>query len=235
MAASDHGDEEPLVFPMGHYLGANYPYEGAELESHLLRIGWEIYPLDSNEHLGVWALAHGLPEGAGMAPWTLQAVGGAARMAGIPNATRVLDELIVKDLVVEVAVSTPEAVEFAKVVRTRSLLCGLGNTPDEPLLYGIGLPGAEAAVQVPSFTYELWRWGHACDSLWDACEIFAQAGRGAVPGDPDHSDPERVLARCLRATQTLIAHGAAYLDEAREEWGRPELARARAATDGTEP
>ncbi|MBM7790149.1 hypothetical protein [Tenggerimyces flavus] len=218
MAAASNGNQEPLVFPIGHYVGANYPFAGAELESHLLRIGWEIYPLGGNDQLGIWALAHGLPGEHDTAPWTLQAVGGAARMGGIPDATRVLDELIGKDLVVEVTPGTAGALEFAKVVRTRSLLSGIGNTRDEPSRYGIGLPGAQAVVNVPLFTYELWRWGHTCDSLWHVSEIFAQAGRRVVPADPDQSDPERVLARCLRAAQTLIANGAIYLDEAREEF-----------------
>lgn len=229
MAATSNGDKEPLVFPIGHYLGAFYPSAGAELESHVLRVGWEMYKLDGNEQLGVWALAHGLPEGADIAPWTLQAVGGAARMAGIPDAARRLDELVGKDLVVEVPPGTTEAVEFAKVIRIRSLLIGIGNTPDEPWLYGIGLTGAKPAAKVPSFTYELWRFGHTCDSLWHACEIFAEAGRRTEQADPDQTDPERILDRCLSAMQTLVAHGAIYLDEAREPWGEDELARAGSA------
>jgi hypothetical protein len=38
------------------------------------------------------------------------------------------------DLLVEVAPGTPEAIEFARVCRTRSLLIGLGNTAEDLLL-----------------------------------------------------------------------------------------------------
>lgn len=212
----------PLIFPIGHYLGAHYPSVGAELDFHLLRIGWETYKLSGNEQLGVWALAHGLPEGHEMAPWTRPAVEGAARATGIPGAAHILEELIGKDLVIEASPGTAEAVEFARVCRIRSLLLGLGNTSEEPLLYGIGLAATKPVVKVPSFTYELWKWGHACDSLWHAVQIFAQAGRNTAPGDSDQTDPERILTRCLAATQVLVAHGAAYLDEAREEWDQEE-------------
>jgi hypothetical protein len=213
----DTGRGEPLILPIGHYLGAYHPSAGAELDSYVVRVGWETYQLSGTEQFGVWALAHGVPEGADTAPWTRSAVYGAARAAGIPGAGPILDDLIGKDLLVEVTPGTAEAVEFARVCRTRSLLIGLGNTPDEPLRYGIGLAGAKPVVKVPGFTYELWKWGHACDSLWHACQILAQAGQDTAPGDPDQTDPERILARCLAAIQVLIAHGGIYLDEARED------------------
>ncbi len=233
--ATDTG-RAALIFPLGHYVGAHYPSPGTDLDSHILRIGWEIYKLRGVEQLGVWALAHGLPEGADMAPWTRSAAEGAARAAGIPDAARILEELIGEDLAIEVTPGTDEAVEFAQVCRTRSLLIGFGNTAPEPLLHGIGLVGAPPVVKVPSFTYELWKWGHACDSLWHACHIFAKAGRDVAPEDPDQSDPERILTRCLIATQVLIAHGAVYLDEAREESAQSESgADESAAEAGLEP
>jgi hypothetical protein len=105
-------------------------------------------------------------------------------------------------------------VEFAQVCRTRSLLVGVGNTADEPQLYGIGPADDTPAIRVPALTYELWKWGHACDSLWHACQMFAVA-EAAV--DPDQADPERVLGDVLAAAQVLLAHGAIYLDEARED------------------
>jgi len=210
----------PLIFPVGHYLGAHHPEAGAEPDANIFRIGWEVYRLAGTDQLGVWALAHGLPEGGDMAPWTRPAVEGAARASGIPGAGPIVDELLGQDLIIEVMPDAAEAVEFARVCRIRGLLTGLGNTSGEPLLYGIGLTGAKPVVQVPAFTYELWKWGHACDSLWHACQIFARAGRDTDPVDPDQIDPGHILVRCLAAVQVLIAHGAAYLDEAREEWAQ---------------
>jgi hypothetical protein len=208
---------EPLIVPMGHYLGAHFPTIGADADFHVVRIGWDTYKLEGDEQFAIWALAHGLPEsGRGdMAPWTRSAVQGAAQVGGIPNVANTMADLLDQDLIIEVTPGTVEAAEFAQACRTRSLLIGLGNTPEEPLLYGIGAAENAPVIQVPSFTYELWKWGHACDSLWHACQVFAAAGNVA---DPDQTDPERVLTRCLAAIQVLLTHGAIYLDEAREDF-----------------
>jgi hypothetical protein len=207
-----------LIFPVGHYLGANYPAPGADLDFHVVRIGWEIYRLEGNEQFGVWALAHGVPDqGDEMAPWTRPALEGAARATGLPAVGGALEGLFTKDLIIEVTPETADAVEFANVVRLRSLLVGLGNTADDPLHYGIGLPGGQPVMLATAFDYELWKWGHACDNLWHICQVLAQAGRGVAPDEPEQTDPERILTRVLASVQNLVAHGAAYLDEAREE------------------
>jgi hypothetical protein len=218
--ADDYGPVGPLIFPIGHYHGAHYPSAGAsagaDADFHVVRIGWDTYKLDGNGQLAVWALAHGLPEAGGddTAPWTRSAVEGAARAAGVPNVTRTVAELIAKDLLVEVTPGTDEAIEFARMCRTRSLLIGLGNTAAEPQRYGIGVAENAPAIRVSGFTYELWKWGHACDNLWHVCQVLAAAGD---PTDPDQADPERVLTRCLASIQVLLASGAIYLDEARED------------------
>jgi hypothetical protein len=215
--ADNYRYAEPLIFPIGHYLGAHVPSAGADADFHVVRVGWETYKLEGNEQFAVWALAHGLPDAGGnddAAPWTRTAVDAAARAGGIPNVARSIADLLAQDLLVEVTPGTPEAIEFARVCRTRSLLVGLGNTAEDPLHYGIGASERAPAIQVPSFTYELWKWGHACDSLWHACQVITAAGD---PADPEQTDPERVLTRCLAAIQVLLAHGAVYLDEARED------------------
>jgi len=216
----------PLIFPIGHYVGGHYPRPDAELDCHVVRIGWETYRIEGDEQFAVWALAHGLPDSADPDPWTRPTLLGAARAAGVPRTDAVLHDLLDKDLVIEVTPGTEEAVEFAQVCRIRALQIGLGNTADDITRFAIGLADDHPLVSVPAFTYELWKWGHVCDSLWHACQVFAAAtGGGALPGAAPsddaptvEADPERVLAQCLAATQALIAHGAAYLDEAREEY-----------------
>ncbi len=207
-----------LLFPLGHYLGALYPSEGESLDGHIVRVGWRTYKLDAPEQLSVWALAHGLAEGPGMEPWTRADVEGAARAAGISHASAVLDELIDRELIQEVVPGTDDAIDFAQSYRARSLLAGLGNAPDDPLMFGLGLAGGRPAVTVPYLTYELWNWGPACDNLWHTCEVFAAVGRDN-PDDDQTFDPEPrlMLLRCLPAVQVLIAHGAIYLDEARQD------------------
>ncbi len=215
---------DPLILPVGHYLGAHLPEPGAAADFHVVRIGWETYKLAGDEELAVWALAHGLPTNSSdePSPWTRSSIEGAAGIGGIPDVGSTLFDLISRDLLIEVMPGTQEAVEFAQVCRTRSLLVGLGNTADDPTRYALGISDSTPpVVEVPTIGYELWAWGHACESLWHACCVLAAAGDQA---DPDQADPQRVLTRCLPAIQLLVASGAMYLDEARDDFAEDRVA-----------
>jgi hypothetical protein len=221
-AVEHSGALDQPILPVGHYVGARRPSPDAEPAFHLVRIGWEIYRLDGTDELAVWTLAHGIPDGIDGSPWTRPVVEAAARLLGIPRSGAILDDLLGRELLVQIVPGTARAIEFAQAIRPRALLTGLGTHPDEPSLYGIGLPGVEPAAAVPGFAYELWKWGHTCDSLWHACQIFAASGRAISADDPESTDPEptdpeQVLDRCLSAIQLLLAHGVIYLDEAREQ------------------
>jgi hypothetical protein len=214
---ADHSHRgAPLILPIGHYLGAHIPRHGADAAFHIVRVGWETYKLEGNDELAVWGLAHGLPSTGGdeEPPWTRSAIEGAARVGGVPNVATTLFDLMSRDLLIEVSPGTPEAVAFAQAYRTRSLLVGVGNTAEEPTRYGLGASeSAPPVIQVPIFAYEVWSWGHMCDSLWHMCHVLAAAGD---PANPAGRDPQRVLTRCLSAIQLLLAGGAIYLDEAQE-------------------
>ncbi|TDO57304.1 hypothetical protein EV651_11128 [Kribbella sp. VKM Ac-2571] len=196
-----------LIFPVGHYLGANHPGE-----QHIVRIGWQQYELKTGDELAVWALAHGVPGTAGT-PWTRATTEAVALAGGIAEAAAVLDQLLGRDLLVEVEPRTADAAAFARTCRIRSLLVGSGEHPSAPGRYGLGAVPANPTARVDGFSYELWMWAPACDSLWQACEYFARAEAGA---DADGVNAEPALDRVLPAAQLLLANGAAYLDEARE-------------------
>lgn len=202
-------DASSLIFPIGHYLGARASSADSEPDHHVVRIGWDLYKMDRSAEFGIWALTHGVPDGSESPGWTRPTLAGAARMVGIPDVTASIDSLLERDLIIEVQPDTDEAIEFAQLCRTRSLLLGIGNTSAEPARYGIGLTAAEPSVRVGALAYEIWKWGHACDSLWHMCHILATA-------DPDLGEPKELLARCLPMIQILLAHGAIYLDEAQE-------------------
>jgi hypothetical protein len=206
----------PLIFPIGHYLGSNYPADSLALDSHVLRVGWRLHRLELPEEFAVWALAHGLPEGSDMAPWTLAATEGAARASGVGNAGPILQDLLAQDLIIEVDPDTDEATEFAQICRLRALHSGTGRLPGPDGAaerWGIGWAGVNPLVNVDAFTYELWKWAPVCNSIWHICEILAKAD-----GGDDPQTPRAMLSRTLPAIQVLVANGAAYLDEAREEW-----------------
>jgi hypothetical protein len=220
-----HGREPaPLVLPVGHYQGAFHAGGGRPPSYHVVRMGWEPARLDDEAEVDVWGLAHGLP--AAIEPggaWTRSSVLEAAAEVGHADASPVLDRLLGRGLVAEVAPGSAAAREFARYHRLQPLLIGLGPIPegsrlsdggevtDEPL-DALGVPGLTIAARVRPRVFEVWEWAHLWPDLWSASEGLAAAGREAGGTDEAATDPEQVLAFVLAAAQTLVAHGAAYLD-----------------------
>ena len=204
---------EPLVFPVGHYMGAFYPGAGQALRYRKVRIGVDVAQIVGDERFGVWALAHGLPDRLDKGPWTRSALLAAATEAELPDAETHLDALLEQKVLTQVAPGTPESIEFAKTHRLQPLMMGLGNSPQDPLSFGLGFVGAPPVVRVPSFLYELWQWGRIGRSLWHTVEMFAKVEREVAQKGAGVPDPQAVLDRILSQLHVLLAHNAAYLDQ----------------------
>ncbi|MDQ3716100.1 MAG: hypothetical protein M3381_08810 [Actinomycetota bacterium] len=214
-AVEESGDLEtgdPLVFPVGHYMGPFHPSRNGPAKHHIVRVGWETPKLPDEEHVDIWALAHGLPNRIDTVRWTRQAIIDAANDAEMPDAAGILDSLAGLGLIAEVTPGTEQAREFADSYRLQSLLIGLGNSPDDPVLDGIGLVGIEPIVKVRPRVFEIWQWAHLWPTVWAACEGLAYVAGQVEGSNPDSADPEKVLDLMFDAMRTLISRNAAYLD-----------------------
>lgn len=205
-------ENSPLVFPVGHYMGPFYPTRNGPAQHHIVRVGWDTPKLPDEEHVDIWALAHGLPARAFTVRWTRRAIIEAADEAGMPDASAILDNLADLGLIAEVTPGTEQAREFARAYRLKSLLMGLGNTPDDPVLDGIGLAGMAPIAKVRPRIYEVWEWAHLWPTIWQACEGLAWVAQQSQDPHPPASDPEQVLDLVLEAMRTLISRSAMYLD-----------------------
>ncbi|MFD7161025.1 hypothetical protein ACFV9C_41025 [Kribbella sp. NPDC059898] len=87
-----------------------------------------------------------------------------------------VDELLRRGLLVQV----DDVNVFAQQYRLLPLYIGLGNRPDDPQQFAIGLPGLEPLAVVPATTYELWQWGWVAPSLWAHCEVLGTTQLEAV-------------------------------------------------------
>jgi len=204
----------PLVFPVGHYMGPFHPTRGAPPKHHIVRVGWDTPKLPDQAHVEIWALAHGLPAQADTVRWTRRAIVETAQDAGMPDAAAILDRLAELGLIAEVGPRTEQTREFAGSYRLQSLLIGLGNTPGDPALEGIGVAGLPPAVNVDPRVFEIWQWAHLWPSVWAACEGLAWVAGQAQGARPDDADPEKLLEVMIGAIRTLIARNAVYLDVA---------------------
>jgi hypothetical protein len=199
-----------LVLPLGQLIGT-MPDDSAGGHHHGIRRGGVVEEL-SDAELAAWAVAHGPPDDeASPQPWTATAL--RTHLAGldVPDPAAIVDRLLARDLLVEVALDAEGGPEFARGHRAVPILYGLGNSAEEPWMYGIGLLGHEM-IQVTRPIFELWAWAHLDDNLWLACQTFAETERAAGGTDPEVCDPARVLIGFLSALHGLLGMHAVYLD-----------------------
>lgn len=202
---------EPLIFPVGHYMGAFHPAQGATVKYHRVRLGDRSMRLESADEAAIWALAHGVPEVVGEATWTRRRLVRLAAEGGMSTAPRLVEELLADGLLAEVPLTGPEAVRFAQRHQLQPLMIGIGNSVDNPLRFRLGFAGVPT-MEVGRTLYEFWQWGHLFD-LWQACGVFADVAREGLADDPDEADPARILTRLLSSLHVLLSQNAAYLDE----------------------
>src|SRR5688572_4190971 len=164
----------PLVLPIGQYFGTFHPTSDGAQRVHGVRIGGEIREL-GEDPFTVWSLAHGVPGRLDAGPWTTGALLAAAGSAGAGD---VVAGLLAEGLLAEVTPGTAGSVEFARRHRLGHRMLGLGNTPDEPWLYSIGLFG-QPVIRVSRDVYNLWEACDLAESVWAAVEWMAE------PDGPD--------------------------------------------------
>lgn len=178
------------VLPIGHYVGVRHP-EGL----HHVRLGTQHQTMTEDE-FGVWVLAHSEDP-----KWTVEDVLSLAAKADLPDAAAAVARLTAAGLLV----SEADPVDFAHRYRLRSLMVGLGNTPEQPDVYALGFPGLPPAALVDEGSYELWQWAALTPSLWHTCEVRAKATADSVSATD-------LVPDVLAELRPLLANSCAYLD-----------------------
>ncbi|MGW6197307.1 hypothetical protein ACWF0M_14285 [Kribbella sp. NPDC055110] len=145
-----------MIFPIGH--GA-----GPHTDQHVVRVGRTAEQLSESE-FGVWVLAHRSADKDELLATCAD--------AGIDDAQRHVDELLRRGVLAAVE----DATRFAQQYRLLPLFIGLGNRPDDPEQFAIGVPGLKPLAIVGATMYELWQWGWVAPSLWAHCEVLATIG-----------------------------------------------------------
>jgi hypothetical protein len=213
-ANPEEGSVLPIVLPLGHLRGPFFEGPEKPPEFYSIRIGWGVADLTETEfHL--WALAHGLPNRLNE-PWTIEPLLAAARDIGAENPEAVFNALAEKGVLVDVhPIPDEDGQAFAQAVRLMPLMTGLGNNPEQPGLYRVGLPQNQV-VELNDTMFELWSRSHLEDNLWLACQSLARINAEAGSTDETETDPTAILYQCLTGLHGLLTTGVAYLDVAIE-------------------
>ncbi|HEY1177361.1 MAG TPA: hypothetical protein VGF17_14490 [Phytomonospora sp.] len=208
---------EPHLFPVGHYAGPVYPHRGAAApDSFEIRYRDGVFSLSAAEYV-MWASAHGEPADLGGRAPTRADAENAARLAGLDVPGPVLDGLRADGLIAVVPPDADGAREFAMTHQIRPLALGLGNSPERPGVFEIGMPGA-ARASVGYDVYHIWLFAHLADDLWSAlAEMAGEAARANAEETGEDrprlvDDPDVLLRHVIDALPVLISTSCVYLD-----------------------
>lgn len=208
--ATNEASAQPLIFPIGQYVGALYHTVGTQDRDQMIMAGGQVVKV-SDDELAIWLLARGVPEEIEKGPWTRTALVETATQAGIATPAEVVERLSAQGLLAETYPGSQHSIEFAEAYRLIPTMLGLGNSAKEPWLYSIGF-FEQPVLSVAPEIYRMWEWAHIDNSLWAACHAYADISKRAGATEPDETIPEQVLAGFLGATHALLTSSAAYLD-----------------------
>lgn len=133
--------------------------------------------------------------------------------SGVADPVAVVSKLLARGLLVEF---DPASVSVQRVFREHQLfplVQGMGNSPENPTGYEIGIAG-QTLVVANADVYAIWSYALTCRSLWDACaELAAGLDEDLGPGEePLGLTTEGVAGDLATAVPVLVATGCAYLD-----------------------
>ncbi len=203
-----------LLFPIGHCIGVFHNSAEPGDHSTQVRVGAAIHQL-TDEQFAIWGLAHALPDRPLDEPWSRASVLTAARRAGIGRPDEVLESLLQDGLLAETPPVGDSAVDFARQYRMVPLMLGLGNTPEEPWIYSVGMVGMPI-VQLSAMAYDLYEWAHMDPNLWLACEGAAATALRVGIDDALATDPVLTLEALLETLHIMLSHNAICLDSGTE-------------------
>jgi hypothetical protein len=200
-----------LLLPVGHYVGVQYRGIAGDPGRRQVRRGGTFHDLTEDQY-ALWALAHGTPEAIqDEVTWHRGLVEEHARATGPAEPAVVIDELLDLGLLIELTSGDGQALELATRHRLVPLMLGLGNSPDEPDLFGIGFL-QQPIVQVSHAIYDVWQWSTMDDSLWTTCQNAAEVAHRSGATAPAFTDPTMLLDGVISALHTLLFTNAACLD-----------------------
>jgi hypothetical protein len=207
------------IVPIGRCNGLMYPYE---LPPNDVPEGYEVQAGDEVELLTeaeftVWDAAHDDVQLHGQLRFDRSVLVGRAReRPGLGDADPgpIIDKLVGLGLLYEGDLDDAnQRKAFLSGHQLIPTADGMGNTPDEPQLYWLGV-GDQRRLGLPVDSWALWSGSYRDGTLWQFLEAGAAwPGDADNPRDPDMADdPELLAGQVIGFVGMIVASRCGFLD-----------------------
>ncbi|MBO0829395.1 MAG: hypothetical protein J2P24_16605 [Streptosporangiales bacterium] len=134
---------------------------------------------------------------------------------GTPDPAPIVSALLDRGLLLEYDPADADWAELFDEVNLFPLVQGMGNSPEEPAAYQLGV-GGEPILSVNANVYGIWSYALTSRSLWSACaELAAGVDQDLQPGEePFGYNAADIAAEVGAALPLLVTTGCAFLDPA---------------------
>ncbi|MGH3095091.1 MAG: hypothetical protein ACRDMV_03725 [Streptosporangiales bacterium] len=132
---------------------------------------------------------------------------------GLADPSPVVSQLLDRGLLAEFDPVDGPLEDLFSRLQLFPLVQGLGNTPENPERYQIGIAG-EPVVEVPANVYAIWSYSLTGRSLWHACSDLAEGVDAdlAEGEEPLGLTADNVAREVGAALPVLVASGCGFLD-----------------------
>jgi hypothetical protein len=159
-----------IVVAIGRSSGPEYPADGQAVERHVIEAGGTIFDVPPQAHL-TWLAAFTDPDAHGAHAFTRDRLAEIAGGSGVADAAALVDKLIRSNLLAEYEPGTESALDFLRSYKLYPMADGLGNSPEDPSMFGIGR-GGTALLSLEHDIYAFWSGSYREATMWDAVVKF---------------------------------------------------------------
>lgn len=204
----------PVIVPVGISLGWDYWYGDPEQRAKgyfQVHQGLAYVDLDRAE-LAAWMGAFADLGRHAALEVTRETLARDLTARGMPDAASVVGRLIERGLLVEFDPVAGPLHELFDAVRLYPLGDGLGNTPDQPDMFRLGV-GGEELLSVDPVSHAVWSRGMTDATLWQACATLVSSMNEQLAAQEGAAvSVDEVAREVAGALPALVAAGCAYID-----------------------
>lgn len=172
-----------IVVAVGRSSGPEYPAQGQVAERHVIEASGNVFDVPAEAHL-TWLSAFAEPDAHGAHAFTRERLAEIADANGVTDAAAMVDKLIRSNLLAEYEPGTASALDFLRAYKLYPMADGIGNSPEDPSMFGIGRDG-KAVLSLEHDVYAFWSGSYREASMWDAVVKFDKERPNDAPFTTD--------------------------------------------------